>query len=137
CREPPETSSRRSTSGTLREKMPTAISDAISSPRPEQHARGLVRAHASHSYPAGASLYFTSISPRQLDREVEQWLAIKRAASDAILMNGGTISHHHGVGTDHAPWLPEEKGEIGMSLLKATKRELDPKGVMNPGKLFG
>jgi alkyldihydroxyacetonephosphate synthase len=132
-----ETSTRWSNIANLHEKVTTAISDAISSHLPEQHARGLVLAHVSHSYPDGASLYFTFIFPRQLDREVEQWLAIKRAASDAILMNGGTISHHHGVGTDHAPWLPEEKGEIGMSLLKATKRELDPKGVMNPGKLFG
>ena len=104
---------------------------------PEQHARGIVMAHVSHSYPDGASLYFTFIFPRQLDREVEQWQAIKRAASDAILMNGGTISHHHGVGADHVPWLAEEKGAIGMSILKATKREMDPKGVMNPGKLLG
>ncbi len=132
-----ETSTRWSNIANLHEKVTTAISDAISSHLPEQHARGLVLAHVSHSYPDGASLYFTFIFPRQLDREVEQWLAIKRAASDAILMNGGTISHHHGVGTDHAPWLPEEKGEIGMSLLKATKRELDPRGVMNPGKLLG
>ncbi|MBO6685987.1 MAG: FAD-binding oxidoreductase, partial [Parvibaculum sp.] len=50
---------------------------------------------------------------------------------------GGTISHHHGVGADHVPWLAEEKGEIGMALLKATKREMDPKGVMNPGKVLG
>lgn len=132
-----ETSTRWSNIANLHEKVTTAISDAIASHMPEQHARGLVLAHVSHSYPDGASLYFTFIFPRQLDREVEQWLAIKRAASDAILMNGGTISHHHGVGTDHAPWLPEEKGEIGMSLLKATKRELDPRGVMNPGKLLG
>ncbi len=104
---------------------------------PSSTARGIVMAHVSHSYPDGASLYFTFIFPRQLDREVEQWQAIKRAASDAILMNGGTISHHHGVGADHVPWLAEEKGEIGMSLLKATKREMDPKGVMNPGKLLG
>jgi alkyldihydroxyacetonephosphate synthase len=94
-------------------------------------------AHVSHSYPDGASLYFTFIFPRQLDREVEQWQAIKRAASDTIEMNGGTITHHHGVGVDHAPWLGEEKGEIGMSILRATKREMDPKGVMNPGKLLG
>ena len=83
------------------------------------------------------SLYFTFVFPRQLDREVEQWQAIKRAASDVLLMNGGTISHHHGVGVDHVPWIGEEKGKIGFALLKATKREMDPKGVLNPGKLLG
>lgn len=132
-----ETSTRWSNIANLHEKVTAAIADAMASHMPEQHARGIVMGHVSHSYPDGASLYFTFIFPRQLDREVEQWQAIKRAASDAILMNGGTISHHHGVGLDHAPWLGEEKGEIGFALLKATKREMDPKGVMNPGKLLG
>jgi alkyldihydroxyacetonephosphate synthase len=62
---------------------------------------------------------------------------VKQAASEAIATHGGTISHHHGVGTDHAPWLPREKGEIGFRLLRALKRELDPDGILNPGKLLG
>jgi alkyldihydroxyacetonephosphate synthase len=49
---------------------------------------------------------------------------------------GGTISHHHGVGTDHAAFLPREKGEVGMGVLHALKRELDPDNIMNPGKLL-
>lgn len=132
-----ETSTRWSNIANLHEKVSAAIAGAMAAHMPEQHARGIVMGHVSHSYPDGASLYFTFIFPRQLDREVEQWQAIKRAASDAIIMNGGTISHHHGVGLDHAPWLAEEKGEIGFALLKAAKREMDPKGVMNPGKLLG
>lgn len=132
-----ETSTRWSNIANLHDKVVSAITDAIAANVPEQNARGIVMAHVSHSYPDGASLYFTFVFPRQLDREVEQWQAIKRAASDTIEMNGGTISHHHGVGADHVPWLGEEKGEIGMSILKATKREMDPKGVMNPGKLLG
>ena len=132
-----ETSTRWSNIASLHDKVTEAISNAIAANVPEQNARGVVMAHVSHSYPDGASLYFTFIFPRQLDREVEQWQAIKRAASDTIEMNGGTITHHHGVGVDHAPWLGEEKGEIGMSILRATKREMDPKGVMNPGKLLG
>lgn len=132
-----ETSTRWSNIANLHDTVVEAISNAIAANVPEQNARGIVMAHVSHSYPDGASLYFTFVFPRQLDREVEQWQAIKRAASDTIEMNGGTISHHHGVGADHVPWLGEEKGEIGMSILKATKREMDPKGVMNPGKLLG
>lgn len=131
-----ETSTRWSNIANLHDKVAAAIDAAMSAHMPEQNARGIVMAHVSHSYPDGSSLYFTFVFPRQLDREIAQWQAIKRAASDAILMNGGTISHHHGVGTDHAPWLAEEKGEIGYALLKATKREMDPKGVMNPGKLL-
>jgi alkyldihydroxyacetonephosphate synthase len=99
-------------------------------------AHGIVLGHVSHTYHDGASLYFTYIYPRDLGREVEQWQAIKKAASDAIMANGGTISHHHGVGEDHLPWLAAEKGAIGMDVLRAVKRELDPKDVMNPGKLL-
>lgn len=132
-----ETATRWSNIAALHKVTVRAIEEAMDAHMPEQGARGIVMAHVSHSYPDGASLYFTFVFPRQLDREVEQWLAIKRAASDALIEHGGTISHHHGVGTDHIPWLAEEKGEIGLSLLRAARRELDPAGVMNPGKLLG
>ena len=67
----------------------------------------------------------------------ERSLLARGARVNAIAANGGTISHHHGVGTDHAAWLPGEKGEVGFSLLRALKAELDPKGVLNPDKLLG
>lgn len=132
-----ETSTRWSNIANLHKAVVTAIEGAMAANMPERGARGIVMAHVSHSYPDGASLYFTFVFPRQLDREVEQWQAIKRAASDAILEHRGTISHHHGVGIDHAPWLAEEKGPVGYEVLKALKRELDPAGVLNPGKLIG
>lgn len=131
-----ETSTRWSNMARLHESVITAIHNAMAANMPEENARGIVMAHLSHSYPDGASLYFTFVFPRDLRREVEQWQAIKRAASDAIINNHGTISHHHGVGVDHAPWLVEEKGEIGYAVLKALKAELDPRIVMNPGKLL-
>ncbi|KAB7738839.1 FAD-binding protein [Parvibaculum sedimenti] len=132
-----ETATRWSNIGKLHKAVVEAIDGAMKANMPEVTGRGIVMAHLSHSYPDGASLYFTFVFPRQLDREVEQWQAIKRAASDAIIENRGTISHHHGVGTDHAPWLAEEKGPIGYNVLKSLKRELDPTGVLNPGKLLG
>ena len=97
---------------------------------------GVVMCHVSHVYPDGASLYFTFVFPRRVDDADAQWSAIKTAASDAIVAHGGTISHHHGVGTDHTPWLEAEKGPIGMRLLRAIKGELDPAGILNPGKIF-
>jgi alkyldihydroxyacetonephosphate synthase len=48
---------------------------------------------------------------------------------------GGTISHHHGVGSDHAPWLEQEIGSAGIRMLRAVQAELDPAGIMNPGAL--
>ncbi len=67
--------------------------------------------------------------------EIEQWSAAKRAASDAIEATGGTITHHHAVGSAHAAWMPAEVGALGVELLRGLKRRLDPAGVMNPGKL--
>jgi alkyldihydroxyacetonephosphate synthase len=60
---------------------------------------------------------------------------VKTAATDAIVAGGGTITHHHGVGVDHAPWLAAEIGELGVDVLRAIKTELDPSGILNPGKL--
>lgn len=120
----------------LYDAVRAALKKAIDAEAPAHGTRAAVMCHMSHVYPDGASLYFTFVFPRAPEREVEQWRAIKQAASDAIAANGGTISHHHGVGEDHKAWMPQEKGEIGMSLLRALKRELDPAGVLNPGKLI-
>jgi alkyldihydroxyacetonephosphate synthase len=92
--------------------------------------------HISHLYPAGASLYFTVLARQQEGAEIEQWRAAKAAAGDAILAAGGTITHHHAVGADHAPWLAREVGDLGLDVLRAAKERLDPAGIMNPGKLL-
>ena len=63
--------------------------------------------------------------------------AAKAAAGDAITAAGATITHHHAVGRDHAPWLGAEIGELGVALLRSAKATLDPTGVMNPGKVMG
>lgn len=131
-----ETSTRWSNILNLQEKVSGAIDAAMRENAPAPGSHGIVMSHVSHSYADGASLYFTFVFPRDLEREVAQWRAIKKAATEAIVEQGGTISHHHGVGTDHAAWLVEEKGPVGMNVLKAIKRELDPNGVMNPGKLI-
>jgi alkyldihydroxyacetonephosphate synthase len=96
----------------------------------------LVMCHVSHLYRAGASLYFTFFAPARVGAEVEQWRHAKSAASDAIVATGGTITHHHAIGRDHAPWLGREVGETGLSTLRAVKAALDPEGIMNPGKLL-
>ena len=66
--------------------------------------------HVSHLYPSGASLYFTFIARQEPGAELDQWRAAKTAACDAIVANGGTITHHHAVGRDHAPWMEDEVG---------------------------
>jgi alkyldihydroxyacetonephosphate synthase len=96
----------------------------------------LVACHVSHVYPTGASLYFTLLARARRGEELDQWRRAKAAATDAIVAAGGTITHHHAVGRDHAPWLPDEVGASGVALLRAAKAELDPEGILNPGKLL-
>jgi len=96
----------------------------------------VVVCHVSHVYPTGASLYFTFLARQQHGAELEQWQAAKTAASNAISSAGATITHHHAVGRDHAPWLAAEIGELGIATLRAVKARVDPAGIMNPGKLL-
>jgi alkyldihydroxyacetonephosphate synthase len=94
-----------------------------------------VGCHVSHLYPTGASLYFTLLG-RQTSDPAGQWQTIKAAASRAIVAAGGTITHHHAIGRDHAPFLGDEVGDLGLELLRAIKERCDPAGIMNPGKLL-
>jgi alkyldihydroxyacetonephosphate synthase len=94
----------------------------------------LVLCHVSHVYETGASLYFTVAAPEG-DEPLSRWAAAKRAAMDAIVAGGATITHHHAVGTDHQPWLEAEIGPVGMSVLRAVKAAVDPGGILNPGVL--
>lgn len=103
----------------------------------EAHAGGgVAMAHLSHSYRDGACLYFTLLYPLEPASPVTQWQAIKDAVTGAVVETGGTLSHHHGVGSDHAPWMAGEKGALGLRALRALKAEMDPAGIMNPGKLW-
>ncbi|MFF5036382.1 FAD-binding oxidoreductase [Nocardia salmonicida] len=114
----------------LKVKVTGALMDALGS----QGTPALVMCHISHTYPTGASLYFTVVA-KQLDDPIAQWRIAKSAASDAMVAAGGTITHHHAVGADHRPWMGAEIGDLGVRVLRAVKRELDPTGVLNPGKL--
>ncbi|MEW2133908.1 FAD-binding oxidoreductase [Streptomyces sp. NPDC005435] len=95
----------------------------------------LVMCHVSHVYENGASLYFTVVSAQGED-PVAHWTPAKHAANEAILAAGGTISHHHGVGTDHRDWYVREAGPLAVDALRAVKNRLDPDGLLNPGVLL-
>jgi alkyldihydroxyacetonephosphate synthase len=127
-----ETSHTWSRFGELHEAVGAAIRNSLAA----QGTPGLVFCHLSHAYADGASLYFTFISRARRGGEIEQWAEVKRAACEAIVAHGGTITHHHAVGRDHAPYMEAEVGQTGLDVLRAVKEELDPTGVMNPGKLL-
>ncbi len=118
--------------------MLAAIEGAGRASLAAENERVHVFTHLSHVYRQGCSVYTTFVYRLAADPDANlaRWLGIKTAASETVVASGGTISHQHGVGLDHMPWLPTEKGELGMGLLRAAARELDPLAMMNPGKLF-
>jgi alkyldihydroxyacetonephosphate synthase len=126
CVETLETATHWSKLSQLRSAIRDALKGALGKP--------VVMCHVSHAYETGASLYFTVLVPREERDPAGQWKRAKQAASEAISQLG-TISHHHAVGVDHAPYLPAEIGELGVEVLSAVKQVLDPTGILNPGKL--
>jgi alkyldihydroxyacetonephosphate synthase len=114
-----------------------AIPQAIVEAMAQHNEQVLAFAHLSHVYRDGASVYTTFLFRRPADPDelLARWRSVKRNASLALQKFGGTISHQHGVGLDHAPYLPAEKGVLGMDALRAVCRSFDPEGMMNPGKL--
>ena len=104
----------------------------------ESGEKVLVFAHLSHVYNDGASVYITYVYRRADDPEetLRRWQILKGAASQVIIAHGGTISHQHGVGLDHAPYLAAEKGPLGMKALETVCGLFDPDGIINPGKLL-
>jgi alkyldihydroxyacetonephosphate synthase len=128
CVETLETAGYWSKLSELRDAVRSALKGELGS-------QTIVMCHVSHAYETGASLYFTVLAARDADDPVGQWQRAKAAASSAIA-GLGTISHHHAVGVDHAPYLEGEIGLLGVEVLAAVKRTLDPKKVMNPGKLI-
>ena len=96
-----------------------------------------VFSHLSHVYGQGSSIYTTYFfrNSDSYAKSLARWQAIKKAGGDAVIAMGGTISHQHGVGRDHKPWLPLEKGTLAMQVLGQVVEFFDEKQLMNPGCL--
>ncbi len=95
--------------------------------------KGLVTCRFTHVYPDGPAPYYSFHAKGDRRALLRQWMAIKKAASDAVIANGGTITHHHAVGRDHMKWYERQRPKLFGEALAAAKAALDPAGVMNPG----
>ncbi|MVQ42975.1 FAD-binding protein [Microbacterium sp. MAH-37] len=126
-----ETATTWSNLQTLRDAVESALRDGFAA----EGSKSYIMCHVSHVYPTGASLYFTVLAGLRTD-PLDAWQRVKSGVNDAIISAGGTISHHHAVGRDHAAWLEQEIGETGVRILRAIKRELDPAGILNPGAVI-
>jgi alkyldihydroxyacetonephosphate synthase len=97
---------------------------------------GSVTCRFTHVYPDGPAPYYTILAPARRGEELEQWAVIKRAASEAVIDSGGTITHHHAVGRDHRPWYDRQRPDPFAAALRGAKAEIDPTGALNPGVLI-
>src|SRR5262249_3269986 len=113
-----------------------AVTAAAEGALREVYGAGQVTCRFTHVYPDGPAPYYTLIAPARRGAELEQWATVKAAASEAILRHGGTITHHHAVGRDHRPWYDKERPDGFARALRAVKKTLDPRAVLNPGVLI-
>ncbi|MEK6850925.1 MAG: FAD-binding oxidoreductase [Candidatus Thermoplasmatota archaeon] len=118
------------------ERLHAAATTAIRGALESAGTPGIVGCHVSHVYTEGASLYFTWMARQKRGEELAQYDAAKGAAMRAVVDAGGHVSHHHGIGSDHVAYFREAVGEPGIRLLRDLKARFDPRGIMNPGKLF-
>ena len=98
--------------------------------------KGTVTVRFTHAYPDGPAPYYTILAPGKRGSQLEQWDDIKRAVSDKLNSLGGTITHHHSVGRDHRPWYDRQRPDGFAIALKAVKKALDPRAILNPGVLI-
>jgi alkyldihydroxyacetonephosphate synthase len=119
-------------------ELADAVRRALSGALASEEESTAVLCHVSHPYRDGASLYFTFFfrCPTDPEHAVARWAALKRAATAAVVAAGGTLSHHHGIGSWHAPWFENEVGAMGLRLLQSAAATLDPAGILNPHVLL-
>ena len=118
------------------EEFHRAVLEATRAAVEEVCGQGSVSCRFTHVYPDGPAPYYTILAPARRGGELEQWAAIKRAAADAVIAAGGTITHHHAVGRDHRPWYDRQRPEPFAQALTAAKAAVDPAATLNPGVLI-
>ncbi|MDP3938492.1 MAG: FAD-binding oxidoreductase [Deltaproteobacteria bacterium] len=118
------------------EKFHAGVKEAVTDALDRVCGGGMLTCRFTHVYPDGPAPYYTVIAPGRPGARLAQWDAIKEAASEAIDRLGGATTHHHAVGRDHQPWYLNECPPLVADALRAAKKRLDPRGILNPGVLF-
>ncbi|CCW61775.1 unnamed protein product [Phytomonas sp. EM1] len=113
-----------------------AVKEAVRQVWKENGRHGWIGCHTAHQYKHGCCLYFTFASSQKDDNDMKIFLQIKTRAVEAMLKYTGNLTHHHGIGYEHVPWMYRFMGKGCMDLLMSIKKKLDPKNICNPGKLL-
>jgi len=118
------------------EALHTDVIQSVRAALKEACGKGFVSCRLTHVYPDGPAPYYTFLGPAKPGAAQQQWQTIKAAASEALLRHDATITHHHAVGRVHKPYYLRQVPDPMRRILQASKRELDPQAVLNPGVLF-
>jgi alkyldihydroxyacetonephosphate synthase len=113
-----------------------SVRDAVEAALVRVCGGGTITCRFTHVYADGPAPYYTILAPSRRGAELEHWAEIKRAAADAVIEGGGSITHHHAVGRDHRPWYDRQRPALFGEALRSVKSSLDPAGIMNPGVLI-
>lgn len=115
------------------DELHAGVTEAVTNAITEICGIGFMTCRFTHVYPDGCAPYFSVYAPGRAGSEIAMWDEIKVAASEALLAHGATITHHHAVGRDHDRWYRRQRPDVVGRALAATKAELDPAGILNPG----
>lgn len=118
--------------------MHSRVHDTFKQKLKEFNTEGFMFCHMSHSYHQGACLYFTFAIPYSSEETaLEEYYRFKNAVQQEMVESGGTLSHHHAVGTEHQEWIAEDNSEAGVELIQGLFNATDPGQNLNPGKIVG
>ena len=88
----------------------------------------------TQTYHSGVCMYFTlGFSAKGLEHPHDVYHEVERALRQVILDNGGSLSHHHGVGKLRQGFLPQIQSENSLAVLRQTKKAMDPNNVFGVG----
>jgi alkyldihydroxyacetonephosphate synthase len=97
----------------------------------------LATCRVTQVYDVGACVYFyLGFNANGVADALHVYDEIETAARDEIIACGGSISHHHGIGKLRKHWLPSTVGNVGISVLKSIKNELDPRNIFASNNLI-
>jgi len=118
------------------EEMHRAVTAAAQKAFDDCGVQGFIMCHQSHSYHSGACQYFTFAINDASEHNMETYDAVKQAIQQTFIEHGGGVSHHHGVGEEHSPWMERDISPAGVFIQRKLFEGVDPKGLFNPGKII-
>jgi glycolate oxidase len=138
-------SARRTAFSALARRAPTIILEDVTVPRSRlaEMVSAIQRVAKEHDVTIGTfghmgdgNLHPTFLTDEKNEEEMVRVEAGMKEIFQAAIDMGGTITGEHGVGLAKKPFLPDAIGPVAMQVMRRLKKDFDPAGILNPGKIF-